>query len=271
MMHSRFRSSRGVTLLEIALILFILFVLAAILYPVFAKSRTHDHHSSCSSNLKQVGLALIQYVQDNDERFPPAIGQIRLSDGKEYEQQWGLTREVTAGGKQEQIPGILDGYVRNNRIFVCPSIPEPNSGSSYLYSDLAANESQKDMPRPSNSIVTAESEDRLRNVGHAKSSSSTGDEAVLVPNTTGRAPKLLVGAAIGDASLRHTGGGNYGFADGHVKWMKLEDVFFPPRTSDSSSHREAGTGKLLGPDPAGATQSDRTYQGKFYKATFHLR
>jgi hypothetical protein len=53
--------------------------------------------------------------------------------------------------------------------------------------------------------------------------------------------------------------------------MKPDVVFFPLRTSNSSSHREAGTGRLLGPDPAGAAKNDMTFAGKIYTATFHLR
>lgn len=271
MPQRRFPSSRGFTLWELVIILVIIGVTIAILFPVFVVHRYPSRLLSCLSNTKQIGLALVQYVQDNDERFPPAIGQVRLSDGKTYEQQWGLTTYTTVGDKQEQIPGIISPYLKKQSFLQCPSVQTSNTGLAYLYSDLAAGESMENFTAPANAVAFADSEDRLRNVGHARSQSGTGDEAFLRPSEAGKTPRLLLGAAIGDAATRHSGGANYGFADGHAKWMKPEDVFFPPQTSISQSHREAKTGKLLGPDPSDAVQSSRTYQGRTYRATFHLR
>jgi type II secretory pathway pseudopilin PulG len=48
----------------------IIAILAAILFPVFARARENARRSSCASNLKQIGLALAQYAQDYDERMP---------------------------------------------------------------------------------------------------------------------------------------------------------------------------------------------------------
>lgn len=264
------RSSRGFALWELLAVLVIIAVTIAIIYPVRSVHRQPSRNYACASNLKQVGLTLMQYVQDNDDTYPPLTVRIRLSDGNWYEQEWGFTKQVMVSGAETAVPSIIGAYVKPDQILQCPSVKTPNTGSTYLYSDLAAGESLANMTHPFTSIVTVEGEDRLQNVGHARSQSSGGAEAVFYPAQNGKAPKLLIGAAIGDASIRHAGGGNYGFADGHVQWMKPEDVFFPPRTSNSSSHREAKTDKLLGPDPAGATQSDRTYQGKLYKATFHV-
>ena len=258
-MQKDFRSRRGLTRLEISLLLLAFGILAVIFYPVFDTRHPKAPHASCMSNLKQVGLALIGYTQDYDEKFPPAVGQIRLPDGKFYEQQWGITTHARIDGRQMAVPAILDGWVKNEQIFLCPAVEAPHSGLTYLYNDLAAGASVAAFSSPAYSVLAAEGDDHLRNVGHAKSPNSTGDEAALSLRSNATSPKLLLGAAVGDALVRHSGGADYLFADGHVKWMKPDAVFFPPRNSTSKSHREAKTGRLLGPEPGGAIQSARTF------------
>ena len=62
---------RGFTLIELLVVIAIIAILAAILFPVFARARENARRSSCLSNMKQIGLGMMQYSQDNDERYPP--------------------------------------------------------------------------------------------------------------------------------------------------------------------------------------------------------
>jgi prepilin-type N-terminal cleavage/methylation domain-containing protein len=64
------RNRKGFTLIELLVVIAIIAILAAILFPVFAKAREKARQASCQSNLKQLGIGFIQYVQDYDERFP---------------------------------------------------------------------------------------------------------------------------------------------------------------------------------------------------------
>ena len=64
------RTTRGFTLIELLVVIAIISVLAAILFPVFARARENARRTSCLSNLKQIGLAFLQYTQDYDEAYP---------------------------------------------------------------------------------------------------------------------------------------------------------------------------------------------------------
>lgn len=63
-------TGKGFTLIELLVVIAIIAILAAILFPVFARARENARRSSCMSNMKQIGLGLMQYTQDYDEKLP---------------------------------------------------------------------------------------------------------------------------------------------------------------------------------------------------------
>lgn len=84
---------KGFTLIELLVVIAIIAILAAILFPVFARAREKARQSSCLSNVKQIGLAILMYVQDYDERLPmlydlgePRQGIIRTT--QPYTMNW---------------------------------------------------------------------------------------------------------------------------------------------------------------------------------------
>src|SRR5436189_3665924 len=72
-MQTRRTRRPGFTLIELLVVIAIIAILAAILFPVFAQAREKARQASCLSNVKQLGLALAMYAQDNDEMFPRAM------------------------------------------------------------------------------------------------------------------------------------------------------------------------------------------------------
>ena len=64
------RKSQAFTLIELPVVIAIIALLAAILFPTFAKVRENARRATCASNQRQLGMAIMQYVQDTDEQFP---------------------------------------------------------------------------------------------------------------------------------------------------------------------------------------------------------
>jgi prepilin-type N-terminal cleavage/methylation domain-containing protein/prepilin-type processing-associated H-X9-DG protein len=95
------------TLIELLVVIAIIAILAAILFPVFARARENARRSSCSSNLKQLGLGILQYTQDYDETYSPGIGP----SGSQW-WQTGWARNI-------------EPYLKSVAVYRCPSDPVP--------------------------------------------------------------------------------------------------------------------------------------------------
>jgi len=95
------RSRMGFTLIELLVVIAIIAILAAILFPVFARAREKARQTSCLSNQKQIALATLMYAQDYDEMWCPAV-------------------TANAGGTYTAFH-LLEPYVKNAQIYVCPS------------------------------------------------------------------------------------------------------------------------------------------------------
>jgi prepilin-type N-terminal cleavage/methylation domain-containing protein/prepilin-type processing-associated H-X9-DG protein len=108
MKFKRTISKTGFTLIELLVVIAIIALLAAILFPVFGRVRENARRSSCQSNLKQIGLAMMQYTQDYDERT------VHRSFGS------GLNRKTADGSKYTWADAIYP-YINNEQVFMCPS------------------------------------------------------------------------------------------------------------------------------------------------------
>ncbi|HLV80802.1 MAG TPA: prepilin-type N-terminal cleavage/methylation domain-containing protein [Chthonomonadaceae bacterium] len=118
-MHRNAR--KGFTLIELLVVIAIIAILAAILFPVFAQAREQARKTSCLSNLKQIGLATMMYVQDYDETFmwQPWPGQ-QCPD-------WYLPICQPQYGFWD----TLQPYVKNQGLFSCPSNSDPYYNGNY--------------------------------------------------------------------------------------------------------------------------------------------
>jgi len=109
---------RGFTLIELLVVIAIIAILAAILFPVFARAREKARQTSCLSNVKQIALAIRMYVQDYDERFPSA----RSVPGCPYPDYGASIPAMLLVERQLQgWPSLMIPYVKNQQIFWCPS------------------------------------------------------------------------------------------------------------------------------------------------------
>lgn len=217
------RNSRtGFTLIELLVVIAIIAILAAILFPVFARARENARRASCQSNLKQIGLGILQYVQDYDERYPP---RYTCNDAACASANWGQAGWAV----------LLQPYLKNTQILQCPSEinkPDPASPDStggYVdYSDYGYNfEIAPSSATPAYTLGKKISEFAASaltvvnfEVYYGQSNAGTDGASFnsnFITLTTSYASSY-------DAARRHLSGSNFGFADGHVKWYRPEKI-----------------------------------------------
>lgn len=103
-----FHKQNGFTLIELLVVIAIIAILSAILFPVFSKARESARRSSCASNLKQIGIATMMYIQDFDETYPVASLEVPSSDGM-------------ANYTISYWFNVLQPYAKNRNIWYCPT------------------------------------------------------------------------------------------------------------------------------------------------------
>jgi prepilin-type N-terminal cleavage/methylation domain-containing protein/prepilin-type processing-associated H-X9-DG protein len=120
------RAARGFTLIELLVVIAIIAILAAILFPVFARAREKARQASCLSNLRQIGTAVMMYLQDHDETFPFVLdwsanwtpcGGANLGDNGKL-----LLKGVTGQEPPFQLVTVVAPYVKNENVWYCPTV-----------------------------------------------------------------------------------------------------------------------------------------------------
>jgi prepilin-type N-terminal cleavage/methylation domain-containing protein/prepilin-type processing-associated H-X9-DG protein len=217
--HEGRTEPQGFTLIELLVVIAIISILAAILFPVFSKAREKARQTTCASNEKQIGLALLQYEQDFDECHVC------------WEQYYNGTSNV-------HWQRVIYSYVESTNVYVCPSNPSKSVTPTYapiLAADYGSNVNSvggqwfqaynvkgcgpfaggggttntpflvSQFSNPSNTIDVEEINDDTSQGADATNQVDFEIDGVQFENN------LFAG---------HTGGSNYLFVDGHVKWLK---------------------------------------------------
>lgn len=255
---------KGFTLIELLVVIAIIAILAAILFPVFARARENARRTSCQSNNKQIALGFIQYYQDYDERFPmnkdPNGAGTHWANGslQPYLKSKQILRcpndsstEFAGGADADATSPRVTSYVLNGLLLYNPDAADGKGGSlgSIVAHHLAG------VPSPSQVILLAEAPERNnqdRNYFHSfwwsntgvygGSTSSPAGYSGSAPGNgnSGRCAQNHKGTSTNNrfctrhdgihvaediATERHMNGFNVAYLDGHVKWVKWEQVY----------------------------------------------
>ncbi|MFO8079622.1 MAG: DUF1559 domain-containing protein [Armatimonadota bacterium] len=195
---------KGFTLIELLVVIAIIAILAAILFPVFARAREKARQASCQSNLKQIGLAVHMYAQDYDEVLPRGYTDVRPQ---------------TISGGYFHVPELLHPYINNAQIWQCPS--ERSNYSSFdhdIRCTYGYNQSQFEVQsvRFDRSLAMAQVEDPSGTIMFIDDTNVwAGPYDPVVPADYD--PGAGVPTEVTRAAPRHNEMFNIVFVDGHVK------------------------------------------------------
>jgi len=228
------RTGTAFTLIELLVVIAIISILAAILFPVFAKVREKARQTSCASNERQIGLAMVQYVQDNDEAI--------------FQSFWGdktLPSDATTNYKWMD---AIFPYVKSEAIFNCPSDSTSppyhyrsgvNYGSYGLNGAYGAIGDNQTPPRSapaagatpayvvtmSQLAVPADTVWVTDNDNSDQGGTNPGGSQGFFWGTTALNPKIKTAGGVRrlqNIMERHIGRVNTIFCDGHVKALSLD-------------------------------------------------
>jgi prepilin-type N-terminal cleavage/methylation domain-containing protein/prepilin-type processing-associated H-X9-DG protein len=220
MEQQRAGKRKGFTLIELLVVIAIIAILAAILFPVFARARENARRASCQSNLKQIGLGVMQYTQDYDERYP--------SNGYVCSAANIANKEYACVATTDYVLWYhaLYPYTKSIQIFNCPSaadaqVQKTTAGGQWAYTAYPAY--GWNVYWTGTAEATPFSTAALASVEDPSGTIFAGDSTryrmgAESPNSGGNSDQ---------PNPLHLDGTNYLWADGHVKWLVKGKTEYP--------------------------------------------
>ena len=218
---------KGFTLIGLLVVIAIIAILAAILFPVFAKAREKARQASCQSNLKQITLAFLMYASDYDEAYPIFNWGNRPCGGNPAWPNMVMWYAATYP------------YTKNAQIYECPSQARgkcANSASAPWSSIIPTTSYAMNEPISTGPFGCCSKWHKEKELGFPAATLLIGDGRNNLGGWDNNSQKVLMRYAYPDPgvcygcggtippdaekSTAHNGGSNLGFADGHVKWRQ---------------------------------------------------
>jgi prepilin-type N-terminal cleavage/methylation domain-containing protein/prepilin-type processing-associated H-X9-DG protein len=246
--HLAFRMNRiskpqtAFTLIELLVVIAIIAILASILFPVFGRARENARRTSCLSNIKQLGLGMIQYMQDYDDMYPMHANEAPTP---------------TTGLRW---PQMMDPYVKSTQVYNCPNRSDFTYNGTrtsagqigygmnyYLNSFYYPSSSTKGLAmaaitRPAETVWIAE----IVGVPAGSDPASITEYQCYPPyygavtnRTSATYGYDTVPEAKGRLSKRHFDGTNVMWGDGHAKWMKRDVLEGDYTSGNETANKEA--------------------------------
>lgn len=238
------RQYKAFTLIELLVVIAIIAILAAILFPVFARARENARRSSCMSNMKQLGLGMMQYLQDYDEQYPVnyrndgymwSVGEAGVIQtdpsmpGAKF-----TTVAASASGNFVTWMDLIYPYVKSVQIFACPSSRTATNIAGYGYNGGFGHGIH----------IYRNNNDTIQGVAIGMAAVQRPAEVFLLVEYQREFNTIANPLDIGNLARHadpaenalaapHLDGANIAFADGHTKWINRSRLRSPGTSGGS--------------------------------------